>query len=144
MARRPTPEHLDAWRTFLRAHAHLTNVLGQELEAEHDLPLPWYDVLLNLEEAPGQRLRMHDLAEAVLISRSGLTRLLDRMARAGLVTREVCEEDRRGVMACLTGEGRAALRRAAPTHLRGIDEHFGRHLTADQTRAFRAALEKLL
>jgi DNA-binding MarR family transcriptional regulator len=144
MPRRPTPEHLDAWRTFLRAHAQLTTTLHRELEDELDLPLAWYDVLLNLAEASGQRLRMHDLAQAILLSRSGLTRLLDRMVAAGLVTREVCEGDRRGVMACLTPDGRATLRRAAPVHLRGIEEHFGSHLSADEARALTAVLEKLV
>jgi DNA-binding MarR family transcriptional regulator len=144
MARRPSPDHLDAWRAFLRAHARLTAILNKELEDERELPLSWYDVLLNLEEAPDHQLRMHDLAAAVLLSRSGLTRLLDRMEKAGLVRREVCEDDRRGVLACLTAEGRAALRRAAPVHLRGIDEHFACHLSTDEARALRRALEKLL
>ncbi|MDP9496424.1 MAG: MarR family transcriptional regulator, partial [Actinomycetota bacterium] len=91
-----------AWRTFLRAHAVLVRRLEAELVAEHDLPLASYDVLVQLSEAPQQRLRMTELADRVLLSRSGLTRLVDRLVRDGLVERQACSEDARGMLAVLT------------------------------------------
>ncbi len=132
----------EAWRAFLEAHASVTARLDDELRRERDLPLTWYDVLLSLERAGG-RLRMQDLARAVLFSRSGLTRLVDRMEQARLVAREPCADDRRGTFAVLTAEGRRALRRAAPVHLRGIARHFSDHLSPQERRLLAAALAKL-
>ena len=143
MPARPDPQRLDAWRAFLRAHAVLTDALDRELQAERDLPLAWYDVLLNLAEADGDRLRMRDLAERVLLSRSGLTRLVDRMATAGLVYRSPDPDDRRGTLACLTDEGLRMLRRAAPVHLRGVQEHFASHISEDEARVLRQAFERV-
>src|SRR5512134_3413797 len=97
-----SPERMAAWRTFLVAHARVTDVLASELEAEGGLPLTWYDVLVQLSEAPDNRLRMQELARAVLLSKSGLTRLVDRMTSGGLVTREPCLDDRRGTFVCLS------------------------------------------
>lgn len=111
------------WRDFLRAHASVIQALQDELEAERDLPLAWYDVLVQLVEAPGRRLRMTELAERVLLSRSGLTRLVDRLVKAGLVERQPCPDDARGMFAVLTPAGFTRLREAAPIHLRGIAEH---------------------
>lgn len=140
MAARPDPDRLAVWRLFLEAHAVVTDRLGRELEAECHLPLTWYDVLLQLAGAPDRRLRMRDLADAVLLSRSGLTRLVDRMESAGLVVREATATDRRGADAVLTDAGRAALRRAAPVHLRGVQEHFAAHLTEEGLGSLREAL----
>src|SRR5438874_11330548 len=117
---------LEVWQQFLRAHRRVLGVLGDELEQERGLPLAWYEVLLHVERAPDRRLRMGDLADAVVLSPSGLTRLVDRMVDDGLMRREPCPSDRRSTYAVLTADGRSALRRAAPTHLRGIDEHFAR------------------
>ena len=97
MPRRPDPERLAVWRLLLETHAAVVDRLSRELEAESDLPLTWYDVLLQLSGAPGGRLRMRDLAEAVLLSRSGLTRLVDRMEAAGLVCREAHPSDGRAL-----------------------------------------------
>jgi DNA-binding MarR family transcriptional regulator len=143
MPARPDPQRLDAWRAFLRAHAVLTDTLDRELQAERDLPLAWYDVLLNLVEADGHQLRMRDLADRVMLSRSGLTRLVDRMATAGLVSRRPDPDDRRGTLACLTDAGMQTLRRAAPVHLRGVEEHFARHLRDDEVPVVRAAFERI-
>lgn len=143
MPARPDPQRLEAWRAFLRAHAVLTDTLDRELQAERDLPLAWYDVLLNLTEAPDHRLRMRDLADRVLLSRSGLTRLVDRMATAGLVSREPDPDDRRGTLACLTDTGLHTLRRAAPVHLRGVQQHFARYLRDDEVAVVRDALERI-
>lgn len=143
MPARPDPQRLDAWRAFLRAHAVLTDTLDRELQAERDLPLAWYDVLLSLAEADGDQLRMRDLADRVMLSRSGLTRLVDRMGEAGLVSRKPDPEDRRGTLACLTGAGMQTLRRAAPVHLRGVQEHFARHLDDDEVDVLRQAFERI-
>lgn len=120
---------MHAWRAFLEAHAALSRVLSDELQDAHELPLPWYDVLLQLSEAPGGSLRMQQLADSVLLSKSGLTRLFDRMEEAGFVRRKPCDDDRRGTLAIMTPSGRAALKRAAPVHLTGIERHFARHLS---------------
>jgi len=121
---------LGAWRQFLTAHARVVAVLEAELDAQRNLPLAWYDVLVQLEEAPDHRLRMTGLAGAVLLSKSGLTRLIDRMKSAGLVERCPDDADRRGVWVSLTPAGHERLRDAAPIHLRGVREHFTSHLSA--------------
>ena len=144
MPARPDPAQLAAWRLLLEAHATVTELLERELVAERGLPLNRYDVLLNLAEAPGGRLRMQELSASVLLSKSGLSRLVDRMVEAGLVRRERCEDDRRGWYAVLTDRGRSALRRAAPVHLRGIHEHFTSHLEPEEVEAMRAALARVV
>ena len=121
-------DHLELWERLMRAHALILYRLESEMEAEHGLPLRWYEVLLHLSRAPEGRMRMQDLADVALQSKSGLTRLVDRMEAAGLVTRESCPSDRRGINAVLTPEGRRRFRRAAPFHVKGIERHFGRHL----------------
>ncbi|MCK9517914.1 MAG: MarR family transcriptional regulator [Dehalococcoidia bacterium] len=134
MERQPGEEQMVAWRAFLAAHARLSEVLEHELERERGMPLGWYDVLVQLDEAGENRLRMADLARAVLLSRAGLTRLVDRMGAAGLVERVPCEDDRRGTYVVMTHEGRAALSGAAPVHLRGIEEHFGQYVGSDDAK----------
>jgi DNA-binding MarR family transcriptional regulator len=121
--RAPTAEQLLAWRTLLIAHAQLTRRLEAELAAEHDLPLASYDVLVQLAEADGRGLRMIELADRVLLSRSGLSRLVDRLVREGLVERAPCLEDARGTLAVLTEAGLNRLRDASITHLRGVHDH---------------------
>ncbi len=132
-----------AWRAFLEAHARVTERLEQELEAEFTLPLPWYDVLVQLQEADEQRLRMTELAGAVLLSKSGLTRLIDRMLSAGLVARAPDPSDRRGIYVCLTEAGFERLREAAPCHLRGVEQHFTRFLSEDEARTIARALQRI-
>ena len=126
------PAQLAAWRTFLEAHARTTELLARELKESEGIALTWYDVLVQLSEADGHRLRMQELAEQVLLSKSGLTRLIDRMERHHLVHRSACPSDRRGTFAELTPEGLAMLRKAAPTHLRGVREHFAELLDDDE------------
>jgi DNA-binding MarR family transcriptional regulator len=140
----PTDESLRAWRLFLQAHGRLLDVLESDLRAEVGLPLTWYEVLLFLSRAPGGRLRMTDLAASVLVSRSGLTRIVDRMKEAGLIERALCPSDRRGVFVVITGRGRDRLRAAAPVHLKGVQDHFLAHLTAAEARAVESALAKVL
>ena len=135
---------LTAWRAFLRAHATIVRALEAELLAEHDLPLASYDVLVQLSEAPGQRLRMTELADRVLLSRSGLTRLADRLEREGLLRREACESDARGTLAVLTDAGLDRLRSAWPTHRRGVEEHVLRRLSPDEVVVLGSLLGKLV
>lgn len=137
----PVPAaQLAAWVAFLEAHARVTEVLERELREEEGLPLSWYDVLVHLHRAQDHRLRMQELAQALLLSKSGLTRLVDRMEHAGLVRRAACRSDRRGTFAELTPEGLARLRATAPTHLRGVREHFADLFDVDEA----AALTELL
>jgi DNA-binding MarR family transcriptional regulator len=115
---------LDAWRAFLQAHSRLFRRLDEELRAEHGISLPEYDALLQIALAPDRRLRMSRLASRVLLSKSGVTRLVDRLVADGLVERTQCSSDARGAEATLTADGLARLRTAAPTHLRGVDSYF--------------------
>jgi DNA-binding MarR family transcriptional regulator len=130
--RRPNAEELTAWRNFLRAHSTVTRALERELVTEERLSLAAYDVLVQLAEAPGRALRMTDLADAVLLSRSGVTRLVDRLERAGLVARQRTSTDGRGVVAVLTEKGLERLRVASVTHLDGIVRHFVARLDCTQ------------
>jgi DNA-binding MarR family transcriptional regulator len=141
---RLSAQQLGAWRTFLRAHAQVTRRLEADLLAEHDLPLAWYDVLVQLVEAPDHRLRMTELADRVLLSRSGLTRLVDRMERDGLVRREACDSDARGLFAVLTDEGYDRLRQASRTHLRGVHDYVISRLTAQELTQLGVLLGKLI
>ncbi len=141
--RRPRPPELDAWRAFLRAHATLTRRLEAELAAVHGLPLGVYDVLVQLVEAPEHRLRMTDLADAVLLSRSGLTRLVDRMCRDGYLRREPDAGDARGVWAVLTDAGYDRLRTASRTHLEGVGRYVVDRLSPDELAAWGRACAKL-
>src|SRR3954463_7955160 len=111
---------LGAWVGFLRAHHTLVAELDDELRREHGLPLTSFDVLAQLDNAPEHQLRMSELADAVLLSRSGLTRLVERLESKGLIQRRDCTEDARGAYAVLTHEGRTQLAEARETHLAGV------------------------
>jgi DNA-binding MarR family transcriptional regulator len=140
---RAESDRLAVWAAFLRAHATVIAQLERELTTERDLSLTWYDVLFQLSSA-GRELRMQELARSVLLSKSGLTRLVDRMEAAGLVARRTCDFDRRGTWVGLTPEGKTTLRRAAPVHLRGVGEHFLDKLDDDDLAALKVALDKVL
>lgn len=113
-----------AWRAFLYAHAAVMRELEAQLVAEREMTLAEYDALVQLASAPGARLRMSDLASRVLLSRSGVTRLVDRLETQGLVRRESCGSDARGSFAALTPAGVRRLREAMPIHLRGVEQVF--------------------
>ena len=132
-----------AWRTFLAAHATIIRALEAELEADQDLALSDFDVLAQLQLAGGT-LRMRDLADRVLLSRSGLTRRIDRLESAGYVERTACETDRRGSYARLTDAGGDRLTKALPIHLRGIEQHFIAPLDAEELAAIGATLAKVV
>ncbi|WP_075739196.1 MULTISPECIES: MarR family winged helix-turn-helix transcriptional regulator [Actinoalloteichus] len=132
LARLPTDEEMAAWRAFLRAHARVTRSLEADLIAEQRLSLAAYEVLLQLAESSDCRLRMTELADAVLLSRSGVTRLVDRLERAGLVRRSRVDTDGRGVLAVLTSHGLERLRTATETHLTGVVRYFSSQLARYQ------------
>jgi DNA-binding MarR family transcriptional regulator len=134
---------LAVWRTFLRTHASITRKLERDLIAECGMPLSWYDVLLQLSEASQHRLRMAELADRVLLSRSGLTRLIDRLSAEGLVTREPYPGDARGMYTVLTPAGRDRLRQAAPTHLRGVQDYWLSKFTDDELTELHDLLGRL-
>ncbi|MGV9777311.1 MarR family winged helix-turn-helix transcriptional regulator [Streptosporangium sp. NPDC003464] len=134
---------LALWRMLQRAQVRITRVLEADLLVEHDLALASYDVLAHLAESPGRRLRMNDLADRVLLSRSGLTRLIDRLQRDGLVEREACASDARGLFAVLTDGGAVRLAEATPTYLRGIRAQFLDVLDAGELHQCAAMLNKL-
>ncbi|MGM1060147.1 MarR family winged helix-turn-helix transcriptional regulator [Saccharothrix sp. Mg75] len=142
-ARLPTRTELGVWRSFLRAHARLTRVMEAELIAEQRLSLAAYDVLVQLAEAPQHRLRMTELADAVLLSRSGVTRLVDRLERANLVLRERADGDGRGVVAVLTPEGLDRLRVASGTHLTGVVRHFAEAFGGAELEEFGRSCDRL-
>lgn len=141
--RYPRAEELASWREFLRAHARLTRQMETDLVREQRLSLASYDVLVQLAEAPGRRLRMTDLAEALLLSRSGVTRLVARLERIGLVGRSRAAGDGRGVVAELTERGLDRLRTASVTHLAGIARHFAGRLTEVQLNRLKEICETL-
>jgi DNA-binding MarR family transcriptional regulator len=139
-----SPQQMLAWRRFLQAHAVVTRRLESDLLAAHSLPLASYDVLVQLVEAPDQRLRMSELAERVLLSRSGLTRLVDRLEREGLVRREACDSDARGLYTVLTGDGLDRLREASSVHLRGVADHAVGRLDEEEAAALAGLLGRML
>jgi DNA-binding MarR family transcriptional regulator len=128
-ARQLDDRELRAWRGMLRAHAALTKALDADLDAAHGLPLSSYEVLLYLNDAEDRRMRMRDLAASVILSRSGLTRLADRLEREGLIRRESCPSDARGAFAVLTPAGAEMLAAARTTHLAGVRSLFLRHFS---------------
>lgn len=132
------------WRAFLTAHAAVIARIESDLDEEGALPLSWYDVLLALYEGPGRRLRMHELASVILVTRGGLTRLVARIEEAGLLRREPDPTDGRGLYAVLTDEGLGALRATWPVYAGGIAEHFGRHLTDEEVEILGRAFSRIL
>lgn len=138
------PEEMRAWRAFLVAHSRATRLLEDELIEVHDLPLAWYDVLVQLAEAPDRRLRMSDLAGAVLLSRSGVTRLVDRLEREGLVARTKCRDDARGTFTVLTEAGLDRLRQASGTHLDGVRRHVTGRFTDEELETFAQLMGRLV
>jgi DNA-binding MarR family transcriptional regulator len=137
---RPGDARLAAWRAFLMAHSLVSRRLDDELRVEHGLSLAEYDAQLQLAQAPDRRLRMNQLAERVILSRSGVTRLVDRLEADGLVSRRSCSSDARGAEAVLTDTGLDRLRTASATHLRGVERYFLDALTGDELGTVEHAL----
>jgi DNA-binding MarR family transcriptional regulator len=135
---------LGAWRGMLRVHSALVKQLDAELSTAHKLPLSSYEVLLNLEAAPGRRRRMAELADSVLLSRSGMTRLVDRLEKDGLLRRDTCTDDGRGAYAVLTDKGAAALADARRTHLDGVRDKFLKQFDEAELRVLAEYWERVV
>lgn len=134
---------LEAWQSFLQAHAAVIGRIEVELEERGLIQLEWYDLLVAIQLAPEHQLRMMDVASALVLTRSNATRLVDRLEAAGLVRRERLDGDRRGMAALLTPAGREALRRAWPTYARGIAGYFLKTLTSDELRTITRAMARV-
>ena len=143
-ARQLDERELRAWRGMLRAHAALTKALDADLDSAHGLPLSSYEVLLYLDDAPDRRMRMRDLAASVILSRSGLTRLADRLEREGLIRRESCPSDARGAYAVLTPAGAEMLAIARTTHLAGVRSLFLQHFSGDELDVLGDAWDRVI
>ena len=135
---------LEAWIRFLRAHASLTRQLSARLESEHGLTLNDYDVLVQLAHAEGRQLRRVDLARSVLLSASGITRLLDGLERAGWVEKGTCRSDARVTYAVLTEAGLAKYRGARTSHLADVEAVFGSRFTEEERCTLSGLLLQLL
>jgi DNA-binding MarR family transcriptional regulator len=138
----PTREQLAAWRVFLECAFALIDIVDAELRDERGMTLRWYDVLVQLEEAGGGS-RMTELASRILASKSGLTRVIDRMEEVGLVRRERPDGDRRVILIFITPQGLEALQAARVIHRRGINEHFVQHLDESDLAALKRIFEKV-
>lgn len=137
-------EGLLAWSELAQAHTLVRNALSRHLEESTGLSLSEQELLFRLIDAPGQRLRMVDLATALLMQKSGITRLVDRVEQRGWVVREQPPDDRRTVYATLTTDGAAAFHRARPAFLQGLERHFGSRLDEEDVRQLRRLLSKLM
>ena len=135
---------LRAWRGMLRVHAQLSKALDAQLLAAHGLPLSSYEVLMYLADAEGGRMRMNELAASVLLSRSGLTRLVDRLEREGYLERCSCAHDARGAFAVLTPAGREKVEAARATHLAGVRELFLSQFSSDELEVLGNAWDRVL
>src|SRR3990172_12903744 len=128
------PVRLDGWKGLLFSHARVLRALEADMVRRHKMPLTWFDVLGRLSEAPGKSLRMFELERASVFTRSGMTRLVDKIEGAGLVRRERTATDRRGVVVVITPGGTQAIERIWPDHAAALHEHFGRHVTREEAR----------
>jgi DNA-binding MarR family transcriptional regulator len=132
-----------AWRALLMAHSRAVRAIEADLEALGSIPLGWYDVLLELQAAP-HGLRMQDLGERVVLSRTRVSRLVDELEAAGLVMRRPDPSDGRATIASITAAGRQAFRATAPVYLAKIDEHFNRHLNVRERGVIAKALTRVV
>jgi DNA-binding MarR family transcriptional regulator len=135
---------LGAWAGLLKIHAALVPLLDRELQAAHALPLTWYDVLLELNAAHERRMTMGQLGSAAVVSRTRVSRVVDELVRAGLVSREVNPADARSAYAVITPSGRARLREAAPTYLAGIQRYFSARLEGAEAATINRAFRRVL
>lgn len=140
----PDCKRMELWQAMLQAQARVCAALTRHLQAECDLPLKWYHILVYLDHQSCGSLRLQDLAVAIGVSQSGLTRLLDRMTEAGLVQREPCQADRRGMYAVITPAGRTAVEQARPLYQRCVEEYFMQHFELSEIEALRKSLTKVL
>lgn len=136
-------DEMAAWRGFLAAHGRLLRVLDEELLADHGISMSDHEVLIRLSETDGGRLRMAELADDLILSRSGLTRRIDGLVKDGLVRRTTCDADRRGVWAELTEAGWARVEEVTPSHIRSVRAHFVDVLDAEELAVIARAVAKV-
>lgn len=136
--------HLQMWRAFLQTHSTVVKYLERRMQEQHGLPLAWWDVLLQLADGPEGRLRMGELAESVLLTRSGITRLVDRMIADGLVSREACPGDRRGYYAVITQKGKDIIELVGPDHSKDAWEVFLGHINEEEADLMEKIFSRVL
>lgn len=139
-----TDDRVAAWRSVLLSQHRVVQAIERDLAAARMIPLSWYDVLLELNAAPDRCLRMQDLAERVVLSRSRVSRLVDELERDGYVERRADPDDGRATLAHMTAEGRREFRRTAKVYLEGIEEHFTRHLSDAERKAVTTGLQRVI
>jgi len=139
-----TTNQTELWTSLMRGQALLADAVSDRLEAEAGIPLAWYEVLAVLADAPEGSLRMQDLGQSIWLSKSGLTRLCDRMEEAGYLSRQSCPTDRRGTFAVITDAGRAKVNDARPVFGRASEDLFLQHLSARERDALRSAMNKII
>ena len=139
-----TDRHLEMWRAFLGAHSAVVKHLERTMQQQHGLPLTWWDVLQQLADGPDGRLRLGELADSVLLTRSGVTRLVDRMVDAGLVVREPCPGDRRGYFAVITQKGRDTIDTVGPDHSKDAWEVFLGHIDYEEAELMAKVFKRVL
>src|SRR4051812_12554811 len=144
MAKELSKVGVEAWKGLLLAHATLIEQIDREMARANLLPLDWYDALLALEDAPDRKLKMSDLADQVLLSKSGLTRLVDRLEAKGYIRREGCRADRRVAYAVITPEGLKAREDSWPTYKAALQEHFVSHLSDEEAKVIGDVLKRFI
>jgi DNA-binding MarR family transcriptional regulator len=137
-------ERMDLWVALTQGQAAVTHAISEKLEADVGIPLAWHEVLARLDAAPEGRMRMQELADSLLISKSGLTRLSDRIEEAGYLTRASCPTDRRGTFAVITDAGRAKAREAMPAFFRAAEDLFLQHLSGRERTVLASAMRKII
>jgi len=137
-------QRMELWAALMQGQAMVAGAVSERLEDEAGIPLAWHEVLIRLDEAPDGALRMQQLADSMLLSKSGLTRLCDRIEEAGYLTRASCPTDRRGTFAVITELGRAKVRETRPIFARASEDFFLKHLSTAERKALRSVLEKVI
>lgn len=137
-------ERAELWAALMQGQAMIAGAVSDRLEDEAGIPLAWHEVLARLAEAPDGRLRMQELADSMWLSKSGLTRLCDRIEEAGYLSRASCPTDRRGTFAVITDLGRAKVKETAPIFARASEDLFLKHLSGVEREALRSALKKVI
>jgi DNA-binding MarR family transcriptional regulator len=138
------PKYIDAWGYVLRLQSQVVARIEEDLKRRGEISLTWYDVLLTLEKAIGKRLRMSEIADRIVLSRSALTRSVDKLEAEGYLKREPCRHDERGAYAVLTKKGARALARARPVYWAGIRKYFAAGLTNADISSLESLLEKIV
>lgn len=144
MGKKLTPIKINAWATLIRAQQHLRDQVEFDLKQAGLPPLSWYDVLLELKRAPEGRLRLNEIGAHILLEKSNVTRLIDRLEKEGLLNREHCKDDKRGAFAVITEQGRALQKRMWPIYAKAIETHFAAKLTINQCNQLLAWMQILI